>query len=167
MDLKLLQWTTDLQDDLIQICNAVDRRYLSNRMPYPYTAKDAAWWLGMVKEHDGKDSIFRAIVVDGNVAGTISVEGREDVHCRDSEIGYFLLTEYHSRGLMTEAVRQICSIAFSKLNILRITGLVYSPNIASQKVLLKNHFVLEGTQRKAIDKNGEVYDSFLYCKLKP
>ena len=38
---------------------------------------------------------------------------------------------------MSEAVNEICKIAFQKLDILRISGLVYSKNIASQKVLEK------------------------------
>ena len=38
----------------------------------------------MATEHDGKDGIFRAIVVDGKVVGNISVEQKSDVRCKDS-----------------------------------------------------------------------------------
>ena len=51
-----------------KICNLVDRSFLANRLPYPYTEESADWWLGMVSEHDGKDGVFRAVLADGKVA---------------------------------------------------------------------------------------------------
>lgn len=66
----------------------------------------------MVSEHDGKDGVFRAIVADGKIVGSISVEQKTDVYCKDGEIGYLLLTDCWSKGIMTEAVRQICAVAF-------------------------------------------------------
>ncbi len=59
------------------------------------------------------------------IIGNISVEQKTDVHAQDGEIGYYLLTSEWSKGIMTDAVRQICEIAFSELSIIRITGLVY------------------------------------------
>ena len=166
MKVTLKQWNPDLKKELMKVCNLVDRSFLSNRLPYPYTEKAADWWLGMVSEHDGKDGVFRAVVVDGTVVGNISVEQKADVYCKDGDIGYLLLTEYWSKGIMTEAVRQICEIAFSELDIIRITGLVYAPNVASQRVLVKNGFIQEGLQKNAVWKEGRVYDLFLYGKLK-
>lgn len=67
---------------------------------------------------------------------------------------------------MTEAVREICQVAFSELDIVRIKGLVYAPNVASKKVLKKNGFVREGLQRNAVYKDGKIFDLCLYGKLK-
>ena len=164
MKVTLKKWTPAMKQELMNICNLVDRSYLSNRMPYPYTDEVADWWLGMVSEHDGKDGVFRAIMVDGIVAGNITVEQKSDVYCKDGELGYLLLTDYWSKGIMTEAVRQICEIAFSELDIIRITGLVYAPNVASQRVLEKNDFVREGIQKNAVFKDGQIYDLLLYAK---
>ena len=165
MKVVLKKWSPDLKQELIYICNSVDRAYLSNRLPYPYTEESADWWLGMVSEHEGKDGVFRAVVADGKVVGNISVEQKTDVYCKDGDVGYLLLTEYWSKGIMTEAVRQICEIAFSELGIIRITGLVYAPNAASKRVLEKNGFALEGLQKDAVWKDGKVYDLCLYGKL--
>lgn len=85
---------------------------------------------------------------------------------KDGEIGYLLAKEYWSKGIMTEAVRQICELAFNRLDIVRITGLVYAPNIASQRVLEKNGFVREGLQRCAVYKNGQLFDLCLYGRVK-
>ena len=166
MNVKLVKWTSALKPELIRICNQVDRSYLSNRLPNPYTEESADWWLGMVSVHDGKDGIFRAVEADGKIVGNISIEQKSDVYCKDGKIGYLLLTDFWSKGIMTEAVRQICAEAFSELDIIRITGLVCGPNVASQRVLEKNGFVREGIQKNAVYKNGNIYDQILYAKLK-
>ena len=166
MKVELIKWTQEHKPELISICNRVDRSYLSDRMPYPYTEEAADWWLGMVSEHDGNDGVFRAIVADGKIVGNISVEQKPDVYCKDAEIGYLLLTDYWSKGIMTEAVHQFCDIVFSELDIIRITGLVYAPNAASQRVLEKNGFVREGFQKDAVFKDDKVMDLCLFGKLK-
>lgn len=166
MDIVLKKWDITLKRDLMDVCNGVDRTYLSDRIPYPYTEESADWWISMVSEHDGKDGVYRAIVVQGKIVGNISVEQKTDVYCRDSEIGYLLLNDYCSKGIMTEAVSLICDEAFEELDIIRITGLVYAPNIASQRVLEKNGFIREGVQKDAVYKNEKIYDLFLYGKLK-
>lgn len=57
MTLELIKWSPALKQELIDICNDVDRTFLSNRLPYPYTEESADWWLGMVSGHDGKDGV--------------------------------------------------------------------------------------------------------------
>ncbi len=109
---------------------------------------------------------IREIVVDGKIVGTISVEQKDDVYRKDSEIGYYLLQEVYSKGIMSEAVRQICEIAFETLDIIRITGLVYEANIASRKVLERNGFLLEGKMEKAVIKNNNIFDLCIYGKVR-
>lgn len=166
MKVELREWTLEDKEALIEMCNTVDRRYLSDRLPNPYTNESADWWLNMIKENDGKKGVFRKIVVDDKIAGAVSVEQKEDVCRKDAEIGYYLLQEEYSKGIMTESVRQICEIAFKKLDIIRITGLVYEPNIASKKVLERNGFILEGIMKKAIIKNENIFDLCIYGKIK-
>jgi len=67
---------------------------------------------------------------------------------------------------MSEALRQICELAFQELDILRISGLVYEPNAASRRVLEKNGFVLEGTMKQAVIKDEKIYDLCVYGKIK-
>ena len=140
MKIELKKWSFEDKKFLIKMCNTIDRNYLSDRLPNPYTNKSAEWWLKMVKEVDEKRGVFRKIVVDGKIVGTISVEQKEDVYQKDSEIGYYLLQEVYSK--------------------------VYEPNIASRKVLEKNNFLLEGVMKKAVFKNNNIYDLCIYGKLK-
>lgn len=138
----LRKWSPADKANLIALCNAVDRTYLSDRMPFPYTEEDADWWLGMVRLNEGKNGVFRAITVDGKIIGSVSVERNSDDK-NEGELGYMLLTEHWSKGFATEAVAQICEIAFHELDLDKITAKVYEPNIASIKVLEKNGFIFE------------------------
>lgn len=165
MKIELKKWTADDTAVLQEIGNHVDRTYISGRMPYPYTAADAKWWIDKCGSDDGTEGIFRGIVADGRCVGNISVERMGDVFFRDGVLGYLLLTDYWSGGIVTEAVRQICETAFAELDLLRITANVYSPNIASRRVLEKNGFELEGLLRQAVYKNDQIYDLCVYGKI--
>lgn len=166
MNIELKEWNLELKDELIRICNAVNRTYLSNCLPNPYTEKDAEFWLGMVAKREGKSGVYRAVYYNNELVGNISVEQMDDVYIKNGEIGFFILNDYKSKGVMTEAVRQICKLAFLKLDIIRISGAVYEPNIASRRVLEKNGFSLEGVRKNAVFKDGNIYNLCLYGKLK-
>ena len=64
MKIELKIPTTEDKEGLKAVCNAVDRKYLSDRLPYPYTDESAEWWIHMVAENDGKTGIWRVIYVD-------------------------------------------------------------------------------------------------------
>ena len=160
--MELRYWRLSDKMELTNLCNAVDRRFLSDRLPYPYTEKDAEKWLKMVTNNDAITGIYRAIVYDGKLIGSISVEKKDD----DAEIGYMILNEYTNKGIATEAVKQICSIAFKALSIEQITANVFQPNIASIRVLLKNGFKYKGTIPNAVIKDGNVYDLLIYVLTK-
>ena len=163
MTIDLHKWTFADREALMALCNAVDRTFLSDRLPYPYTEADADWWLGMVAGNDGKEGVWRAIVVDGQVVGSISVERMANENYAVGAIGYMILTPFWSRGIGTEAVRQICEIAFRKLTLERIIGEVFPENLASARVLEKNGFRLEETKAEAIVKGGKAMDVRVYC----
>ena len=164
MTINLHEWTSADTGTLIALCNAVDRTFLSDRLPYPYTEADADWWLGMVAENDGKEGIWRAIVVNEQIVGSISVERMADDQHNVGAIGYMILTPFWSQGIGTEAVRQICGIVFQELAFDRIIGQVFPENVASVRVLEKNGFRLEETIVEKVIKSGMVRDVKLYRK---
>ena len=164
MAINLHTWTPADKPALMALCNAVDRTYLSDRLPYPYTEADADWWLGMVAENDGKEGVWRSIVLDGQIVGSISVESKADENYAVGAIGYMILTPFWSQGIGTEAVWQICGIAFRELALERIIGEVFPENLASARVLEKNGFRLEGTKVGAVVKGGKVMDVRVYVK---
>ena len=158
LKLELRHWTQADAMELTSLCNAVDRRFLSDRLPNPYTEKDAEEWLKTVSENEAVTGIYRAIVYDRKLIGSISVEKKDD----DAEIGYMILNDYSNKGIGTEAVRQVCSIAFKVLSLEQITANVFQPNIASIRVLLKNGFKYKSAIPNAVIKDGNVYDLLTY-----
>jgi len=158
LKLELRHWTQADSMELTSLCNAVDRRFLSDRLPNPYTEKDAEEWLKMVTENDAITGISRGIVCNGEIVGCISVEKKDD----DAEIGYMILNDYSNKGIGTEAVKQICPIAFKVLSLEQITANVFHPNIASIRVLQKNGFKYKGAIPNAVIKSGNVYDLLAY-----
>ena len=88
--IQIRKWTLQDRDALVALFAAADRRFLSDRLPDPYTEKDADFWLRRVCEQDGAAGIFRAVTVDDVVAGSVSIEQKEDVYRKDADIGYFL-----------------------------------------------------------------------------
>ena len=160
--MELHKWRVADRPASLALCNAIDRTFLSDRLPYPYTEADAEWWLGMVAGSDGKEGVWRAIVVDGQIVGSISVERMADKNRAVGSIGYMILTPFWSQGIGTEAVRQICGIAFRELALERIIGEVFPENLASARVLEKNGFLLEETRAGAVAKGGKAMDVKVY-----
>lgn len=162
MTITLHIWTPADKKALMALCNAIDRTFLSDRLPYPYTETDADWWLGMVAENEGKQGVWRSIRADGQLVGSISVERKDEGGKTIGEIGYMILTPFWSQGIGTEAVRQICEIAFQELELEQIIGQVFPENVASSRVLEKNGFWLEETKTGAVVKGGKALDVRLY-----
>jgi len=162
LTITLHKWTSADKEALIALCNAVDRTFLSDRLPNPYTEADADWWLGMVSENEGKEGVWRSIWVDGQLVGSISVERKDEGGKTSGEIGYMILTPWWSQGIGTEAVRQICEIAFQELALEQIVGRVFPENVASARVLEKNGFRLEETMTESVVKGGKAMDVRVY-----
>ena len=77
-------------------------------------------------------------------------------------IGYMILTPFWLQGIGTEAVRQICGIAFRELALERIIGEVFPENLASARVLEKNGFRQEETKVGAVVKGGTAVEVMVY-----
>ena len=155
MTITLHRWTFADKEALTALCNDVNRTFLSDRLPYPYTEADADWWLGMIAENEGKEGVWRSIWADGQLVGSISVERKDEGGQAIGEIGYMILTPFWAQGIGTEAVRQICEIAFRELELQQIVGNVFPENVASARVLEKNGFQLDGTMEGAVVKGGK------------
>ena len=155
MTISLHPWTLTDKPALMALCNAVDRTFLSDRLPNPYTEADADCWLGMVAENEGKEGVWRSIRADGNLIGSISVERRDGNGRSIGELGYMILTPWWSKGIGTEAVRQMCGIATRELGLTQITATVSVDNRASGRVLEKNGFRVEETKAGAVVKDGK------------
>lgn len=167
MNIELIPWTQADPDDIARIFTDVDRSYLADGLPTPYTREHVEEWLSEeVLPNEGTQGLFRIIRVDGRYVGDVQIRCKEGAYRRDADMGYVLLDECKGRGVMTEAVGRICAEAFETLDILRISARIYAPNIASRRVLEKNGFQLEGTMRRAVCKGEQVYDMHIFGRLR-
>lgn len=136
---------------------------LRDSFPYPYTEEDAEWFVKDCMEKEGKTQFSKAIVIDGEAVGSISLLFGDDVYSRSAELGYWLGEPFWRKGIMTEAVQKMCEEAFRRYKLIRISSEPFSTNLASRGVLEKAGFTLEGIKRKSIFKNGCIQDSYLYA----
>lgn len=80
-------------------------------------------------------------------------------------MGYKMDAAFTGRGLMTEAVGQVVSLAFGGLGLHRVEAGVIPGNEASKKVLLRNGFKLEGYSPAYLRINGRWADHERYARL--
>lgn len=76
-------------------------------------------------------------------------------------MGYYIAEGYWGKGIMAEAVKQICEYVFDSSDIIRIYAEPFAHNSASCRVLEKAGFQYEGTLRSNAVKNDKVIDIFL------
>lgn len=136
-------------------------KYLTSRIAQPYTVQDAEWWVNT----GSQVGIAKAIEVNGNFAGVISAIAGEHENSRSAEIGYWLGEEFWGKGIATEAIKKMTDHVFSNTGIVRLFAPVFSPNKKSMHVLEKCGYMQEGILKKAIFKNGQYLDEYLFAKI--
>lgn len=167
MEFELKKWDVKYIEDVAEIGNNPKiAANLRNGYPMPYTLADAKGYVESCIEKDDKGQITRAIVVDGRAVGSIGIFLRSDVYEKSAEMGYWLGEPFWGKGIMSQAVRQLCREAFEMFDIIRIDAEPFAHNQGSRHVLENAGFTLEGIMRKGVYKNGEVFDHCMYSLLK-
>ena len=164
---KIRKWElSDATDLSVALSNKKIQDNLRDGLPYPYTEQNAAEYISSMISADENETFAFAVTVDNKVIGSIGVFRQGNIHRRTAELGYYIAEEYWGKGVMTEAVRQICEYVFDKSDIIRIYAEPFAHNTASCRVLEKAGFQYEGTLRKNAVKNGKVIDMKMYSLLK-
>lgn len=164
MKVTLREWKRSDADALAAIAN--NKKIwdcVRDRLPYPYTKKDAKEWLKLVRKQ--KIVTTFCIEVDGNLAGSIGVTLKDDVYRKTAEIGYFIAEEYWGKGIATEAVKQMVSYVQKEFDVVRIYAEVFEYNKASMRALEKNGFYLECIRKRGAFKNNIILDDHVWVKL--
>lgn len=167
MTCKIRKWKlSDAKDLAIALSNRKVQDNLRDGLPYPYTEQDGADYISAMLSANEDETFAFAIAADNKVVGSIGVFRQGNIHRQTAELGYYVAEEYWGRGIMTEAVKQICEYVFRISDILRIYAEPFAYNIASCRVLEKAGFQYEGTLRSNAVKNGKVIDMKMYSLLK-
>ena len=164
MNCTIRPWRmSDAMDLAAALSDPVILNNLRDGLPYPYTEKDAEDYITAMLCAD-KSAVFAyAICLEDRAVGSIGAFRQSNIHFRTAELGYYLAREYWGRGIVTEAVRQLCERVFAQTDILRIYAEPFSDNVGSRRVLEKAGFQLEGILRRNACKNGRVLDMALYA----
>ena len=137
-------------------------KYLSSRIPKPYTLEDAHWWVFT----GSKIGIVKAIEYNGTLIGCVGADRGVFEYQRSAEVGYWSAKDYWGQGFATQAIKQFIPCVFETSDIVRLFASVFSPNTASERVLTKCGFTLEAIQKRAIFKEGKFYNSHLFSLLR-
>ncbi|MEV0943546.1 GNAT family N-acetyltransferase [Micromonospora wenchangensis] len=126
-------------DRILEYRNLPEVTYWLLRTEVEPAAFRAAWR----RAADDPDDHSRAVVLDGLVIGTVSLDvldgmGQPGMPTRtEAQLGYIFDPAHGGRGYATEAVTAMVGYAFTRLGVRRITAGCFADNLASVRVLEK------------------------------
>lgn len=113
----------------------------------PHLIEALDMWIAWTKEHESQFewyTTWEIILKKENIAiGGIGFSGYPDSEGK-SMVGYGLDTRYFGQGYATEALKGLINWAFSHKELNAIVADTLTTGIPSQRVLIKNGFVLTG-----------------------
>lgn len=162
MEIALRPWTMDDLDELVRMANNKNiAQFMADVFPHPYSAENGKTFIEFANSKTPA-TIF-AITLNGKPVGSIGLHAQADILRKNYEIGYWLAEEHWGKGIIPLAIKQITEYGFANLDCIRIFARIFGTNKASQKVVEKTGFILEGKFEKTIYKNGEFLDELIYA----
>lgn len=165
MEFNLREWKLSDAQGIVSLANNEKiAGNLRNSFPYPYTLDDAHLFINKSIHQNKRKQLNKAIEIEAEASGSISLLALEDVSCKSGELGFWLGEPFWGQGIMAAAIEQVCDVGFNELGMMRIYARPFASNIAARKTLEKAGFELEGVFKKSIYKNGKALDSCMYAK---
>jgi len=101
---------------------------------------------------------------NGKFIGTIGFANL-DLRNNWGELGYVLSPDYRGRGIMTEALTRVLSLAFRELSLHRVQLRIMDGNEKSERLARRLGFVYEGLQRDSVYVKGSYRKIRVYSML--
>lgn len=142
---------------------------VTQHLPYDtwQTLADATRWFARMHALQTEGSGCQLVIehrVERRVVGTLLLFRYEPGSSR-VELGYVLARRFWGQGLMSEAIKALCSHVFRMAPVRRIEAEVSPANTASCKVLESLGFQREGLLRQRWASKGVAYDTAMYACL--
>jgi ribosomal-protein-alanine N-acetyltransferase len=156
----------DLEDMFVLRSNKEAMTYIGR--PIPVVMDETARLIQKMEENiDSNTGIVWGVALKGEsrVIGSIGYHRIEPENYR-AEIGYMLLPEFWSKGIMSEALKEIIHYGFEMMNLHSIQANINPENANSRKILLKFDFVKEAYFKESFYFDGKFFDSEIYSLLK-
>ena len=164
--IHLRPWTLADLDSLVHHANNPRiAGWLTNVFPHPYHAADGRAFIQRIDQ----DQPRRVFAIDraGEGIGSVGIFPKDDIFCKNAEIGYWLGEAYWGQGIMVEAVKLIVAYGWATFDLHRIYARPFGENRGSIRVLEKAGFVQEAHLREAIWKGGRYHDELIFSLLRP
>lgn len=162
MNFTLRPWEMDDLESLVKFANNYEiAKNMTDKFPFPYSIDNGRFFIKLA----AKDFPFHILAIDINnqAVGGIGIHPQTDIHCKNAELGYWLAEPFWGQGIITKAIMQMVDYGFKTWDINRIYAKPFGTNIASQKVLEKAGFILEGRFEKSLFKNDKYIDELVYA----
>lgn len=171
--LILRQWKQGDQKYSVKGLNNLEVTKWLLVVPYPYTKKDADWWIkhcieGYKKKKREKYQFAMELKGNKEVIGGIGLDNVDNKLQRKASVGYWIAEPYWNKGYGSEALDALLKFTFNKLKLRRIEAGVFVGNPSSGRLLEKFGAKLEGTKRKSCvcKADGKIKDEDIYGLLK-
>ena len=170
-DISLTGFRESDVDALVEYLNEPEIYKWTLRIPYPYTKSDAENWIAItgrgVKDNGCITSFaIRKNMVGGSekLIGSIGFVGLkfengaivDRIH--RAEVGFWIARPFWNQGICSSVVKRACEQAFRDWKLFKITAEVFQGNIASERVLTKCGFKIEGELAAHYRKDGRLID---------
>lgn len=151
---------------LRELTNSPDFEKMIVGWSFPVSKRDQQKWFENCK-NDASKLRYTIVTEEDGAVGMIGLRDIDWKNGTASGLGMRIARkEIRTKGLATDAWMTLMRYAFDELRLNRINGSALAYNKASLRVCEKVGFKVEGTQRKAVYKNGEYVDLILMGCLK-
>jgi [ribosomal protein S5]-alanine N-acetyltransferase len=155
--------------DIARNANHIEVTKCLTLVPYPYTVKDARYFIKLCRKNAKNDPYNFGITLksSGKLVGMIGLTGLDKFSAK-AGVGYWLGKKYWRQGITTEALKAIVKFAFLKLKLVRLGTDVFVENKASANLLKKIGFKKEGFKRKSerAKSTGKWHDTYSFGLLR-
>jgi RimJ/RimL family protein N-acetyltransferase len=137
------------------------------RFPDPPDPAFPRAWLARYEagRAEGTKEAF-AIVDGGDRFLGVALAPQIDREAAEAELGYLVVADARGRGIATAGVRLLTRWAFAEQGLERLTLLVETGNVGSQRVAERCGYVRDGVLRNAYVKPGIRADTIVYSRLR-
>ena len=169
LETERLQLRRVAKEDVNEIFELQSNEQTMKYIPRPLakTKEDALGHIAMIDEKiENNEGINWAITLKNSpkLIGIIGHYSIKPEHYR-AEMGYMLLPEYHGKGIITEAIKEVIKYGFEIMKLHSIEAIIDPENFASAKVLQKNGFVKEAHLKENEFYEGRFLDTVIYSIL--
>ncbi len=166
MEIQLRGWELSDLNNLVSYANNINiAKNLTDQFPHPYTMEAGKKFIDQASLAN-PIHIF-AITLNNEAIGGIGIHPKEDISKKNAELGYWLAEPFWGKGILSQTIPKMVAYTFANFDINRIYARPFGSNIASQKVLEKNGFILETSFKNTFFKNGKFEDELIYAIRKP